>query len=587
MKKQYFILFLLLVMTLLSFSSVFADSGQFTVSNNIYFTGTSSDPGQLYLDAYGANSDVGIEICDVGQRFVGGFYALNENGAWDDVLVTYSTSSNALAFTDVDQGGNCYATAPGFVTVSPSQLTTPDPSVFKAALPGNLWIGHDVSANPGTVSNFIYSNGFARLLGDYSIARSFSQSTREVSIQTPQITFTTSSGSFSKSASDASYGISSDRKLVVGLCSDDYGSSCTDGVVMSSPVFPASFSTGLTPAQINDQNTYTRYVVANSIGKEMCIGANLQATISSVQPNPIYYSQDLVVNFSVRNPRNTPYEVYGGNVGVTTNFDVNISIYETAAPSNVVYSNSFQMSNDLAPDVAVPVSFIWPAYAHSGTYTVRVDVDVNNAISECNELDNYVTQNFQLLPITLPEIYIDGEENDTFPQANIPYDMTFHLKNSDNDILSNATIVLEEINGLNLALPTQIFNRSINGAGGVVPSGVITSTKANLITDYYGNVSFVFMPTHNHFYDPEFSYLDLKNHVGNYSLQFYGSQSNGEPFKFVNNNVLYSKYTLSVLNNSVLTTFPNKNLANENFVAQMLDFVHQTYVNFLNTIVLH
>ena len=157
------IVFLLLIVTL---PGVLALSGGFTTSTQMKYTGTSSDPGTFYQDAVGGsfgNADVGISLCDVGQRYVGGFYAINVNSIWYYSLITYSSSTNALAFTSNDAGGGCYEASPGFVTVSPSALTTPSPNVYRAALPGNLFIGYAGSANPGTVSDFTYSAGNAQL----------------------------------------------------------------------------------------------------------------------------------------------------------------------------------------------------------------------------------------------------------------------------------------------------------------------------------------------------------------------------------------------------------------------------------------
>ncbi len=576
----------LMIMVALLLPYVSADSGELTNDPTLYFTGTSSDPSTLYQDAIDGNSDVGIKICDVGQRYVGVFYAAAISGTWNYVLVSYSSSSNALAFTSTDEGSGCYSATAGFVTISPSKLTTPNPDVYKAALPGRLWIGYDASANPGTISNFIFGGASAQLLGDYTIQRSFTQSTGDITIQSPTISFTTSSGSFTKSGSDSNYGINDDRRLVLAVCSDSDGSSCSDGgVITSSGSFPVDYSTGLSSGSVNDQNIYTRYVVANGLGKNICIGANLQATVTSVSPNPVYYSQNLTIQYSITNPRDTPYETSGGNVEVTTDFDVKITIYNSSDATDVKYTTTIPITNSLSPDGSVSGSLIWPAYASSGTYTVKVEADINGDIVECSESDNYDTENFELKPITLPDIYIDNVETTSFAVPNVPYNLTFHFKNSDNTTLSNATVIIVERNGLSLTAPTQIYNHTIDGSNNTEKAGLITENRVTFTTDYYGNASFTFIPTYNNLYNPTYNYTDVEDYVGSYLLYLTGTQEDGESFKFIIDGLLSSSKNFTITNTTYSGNYSQKTVANENMVGQVLDFIYHTFSNFLDVVV--
>jgi hypothetical protein len=501
-------IFLLLAALPLPVSAV---SGRFTNDIDLYFTGTSSDPGTLYQDAIDGNQDVGIQLCDVGQRYVGAFYAIYVSGSWRYVLISYSSFNTALALTDIDVGGGCYSVTDGFLTVSPSELTTPSPNVKKAAFPGRLYIGYAASGNPGTVSSFVFGSTTATLLGDYSMSRSFDQATRQISVQTPTITFQTSSMSFSKSAADPSFGLTTDRMAVLGVCDDTDGLSCSDGNAYSSSAFPALFNSGLSSGDVNDQTTHTKYVVMNGIGKPLCIGANIKTTINSVQPNPIYYSQTLAINYTISNPRDVPYELYGGNVQVTTPFVINISIYNASNSNRVVYSTLVAVNSTISPDASIRTTLDWPAYAHSGQYTVRVNADSRNAIMECNEGDNIATQNFELKPITLPDIYIDGSLTNIFSYPNSPYNLSFYIKNSDNDTLSNANVTLVQVNGLMLAAPVQTYNRT-TGINQSSSDGLVTESTVKFKTDYYGWATFTYIPTYNRFYPsvqlyrpPEFS----------------------------------------------------------------------------------
>jgi hypothetical protein len=362
-----------------------------------------------------------------------------------------------------------------------------------------------------------------------------------------------------------------------------YGESCDDGDVFTSAAFPA-FDTGLTAGQVNDQYIWTKYVVINGLGKEICLGTNLQTSIDTITPNPVYYSQNLTLVISFSNPRDTPYEIEGGNVDVTTSFLINIRIYNSSDSSQVVYSSQYAISDNIGPDENINVTILWPAIAHSGTYTVRVDVDIDDDIRECDETDNYDTQNFELKPITIPVILIDGNETSVFPYPNVPYNLSFYLKNSDNNTLSNASVIITEKNGLNLMAPTQIYNKTVDASNNTERSGLVVESKVSFTTDYYGNASFTFIPTYNLLYGSEYSYLNLEDHIGNYSLYFEGTQEDNQSFVFIDGGNITYYYYFSIDNTSYVGPHGNKRLINEEMSGQILDFIYQTFTNFLETV---
>lgn len=159
-KGEFKILSLLafIVILFLQIHIALAQTATFTKqSSGLYFTGNSNDPSTLYQDGIDGNLDIGIKLCDVGQRYVGAFYALRVQGIWKYALVSYDpSSSSALAFTDLASSeSGCYETTPGYLTISPSQLTVTDPDVYMAAFPGRLWIGYSTTNNPGSVSDFV------------------------------------------------------------------------------------------------------------------------------------------------------------------------------------------------------------------------------------------------------------------------------------------------------------------------------------------------------------------------------------------------------------------------------------------------
>ncbi len=540
-------LFMVLITTLITqvvfaqTASVITGSGTET---NVYFTGDSTSPKTWYQDAMDGNPDLGLKICDVGQQYVGGAYAINVNGQWKSVLITYRSSSDALALADVDDGGGCYHTTPGYLTFSPSYLGTPNPDVYYAAFPGYVWITYASSANPGSLTNFIRTNQM--LLGSYDVTRSFSQSTGKVTVNEPTITFRSQAQQIQKPASDATFGITDQRRMVVGICEDQYGATCSDGDVISDPTtFPLYLDPGASP--IDDQHTYTRYVVINGIGGQMCIGANLRVTLDSVQPNPIYYSQILNITYTVENHRDTPYEIHGGNVDVTSGFDVEVKIYQQGNPSNMPFDQTYHFTS-LPVGSTITRTVTWNATAHSGTYVVEVTVDSSGNIAECNENDNTATQTFELKPIILPTFYINGNKTIVFPHPGVPYNVSIHLKNSDGDNVSNATVVLTERNGVAPFIPLQIWNATL--ASGQPEERVATKTivETKFKTDYLGNAELTIIPSGNPVYAPQYSYLDPESLIGNYSIVLTGNASNGEPFVFVRQGIVYHEYALTLEN---------------------------------------
>ncbi len=586
LKVNFLTLILILFFTLvLQTCVVFGESATITKqSGGLYFTGNSNDPSTLYQDGIDGNLDVGVRLCDAGgQRYVGAFYAVRVQGTWKYVLVSYNpASSSALSFTDVSSSEpDCYETTPGLLTISPSQLTVTDPDVYMAAFPARLWIGYSsTSENPGTVSNFVFGDNNAVFRGYYSVTRTFDQLTKKISIGVPTVTFQTTGGSFSKSLADATFGLNDKRKIAIGICNDENGFDCSDGEIFSAAAFP-DFDTGL--VSVDDQMTYTKYVVINGLGNPLCIGPNLRTSVQSVTPNPVYYSQTLNISFSISNPRDTPYEINGGNVDVTTNFIVNVKIYNKTNPSQVIYEKNIPISNTIIPDGSVTLNLEWPAYAKSGFYTVLVTVDSDDDIAECNEGDNSDSRDFELKPIVLPEIYIDGEQNDTFPYPNQPYKLDFHFKNSDDKILKNSTVLLFQVNGLSLCAPSQVFNLTIDDSNNTIRSGLTSTSIISFVTDYYGNSSFTFIPTYNKLYEPEYAYLNYSDAVGNYSLYFEGNTEEGEPFNFIIDGKLTNQYPLKIANVSG-NDLSDKDIYHKNLVSQSFNFVYHLFTNFLESV---
>jgi len=573
-------LIILIIALFLIMPSVLSATAEFTNQQELKFNRDASDgPGTLYQDAIGANVDVGIEVCDIVAPYVGAFYALHTSSGWESILVSYMDSNNALSATTQD--GSCYSTPPALTTVSPSELPTPDPDVYRAALPSNLWIGYSNVPNPGSTISFIYANESAKLGGSYDLTRRY-QSDGSVLVTPTSITFAKSSGTFSYSASESDFGISSTRPAVVGICNDTYGYVCDDGDTITSAA-PNSLDSKL---NVNSNDIiYDRHVVINGMSYPMCIGANLDPTINSETPNSIYYSQTLEINYTVENPRDTPTEERGGNVDVTSTFYVQTRIYNSTGQQ--VFIDTETITENIVPDGTTTTKTVsWPAYGHSGTYRIEVEAnpDLDPNMKECYESDNTAIASFELKPITLPDIYIDGVDTNNFTYPNIPYNLTFVLENSDGDVLSNASLIIKERNGLSLTAPTQRFNISKVG-GGTIKSGPVVDTYVNLISDASGRISLTFIPTYNSLYLSRYNYTDIESYIGNYSLEFTGTESNGQSFMFIlEGEDVVGDYPFNVNNLNYTGSYSGKDIPYEAITSQVMDFIYHTFTNFIDVV---
>lgn len=593
-KKSFFpvvtFIFLILISTpVLSVSARILDSSLTT--QNVYFTGDNYDHKTWYQDAIDGNPDLGLELCDVGQKYVGATYAINVGGTWKYSLITYRSSTKALAYTSLTSSAGCYYTVLGELTFSPSYLPsapTPSPSVYIAAFPGKVFVTYADSENPGTLTNFVLADG--RLLGDYTVSRSFDEGTKRITVETPTIQFQTISGYVTKSATDPDFGVNSERRMVVGVCGNVNGESCYSGVIVpTEATFPLSLDAG-TPT-VSDQVKYDRYVVINGLGKYICIGANLKPGIAATNPSGsppiIYYSQYLTVNYTISNPRDVPTEQKGGNVGVTTDFKIRIKIYRQDNASYVVFDQEYLVTNDIPPDGTVTGSFTWQANVKSGYYIFELTVDSGNNINECDETDNTVSFVFRVKPIIIPKIYINGELTNTFPKPGVPYNVTMIIKNSDNVTIGNATVELVEKNGIASFVPTQIFNVSVNSTD-KVKNGTFVETHAFFPTDYNGKVELTIIPSGNPLYAPEYSYLGVKDVIGNYSIYMKGVTFCGEEFVYIINGTLTREYPLYVQDYYRYSDFDSwpKNLPNlENYAKALMNTVYTIFARFWKVLV--
>ncbi|HIQ49777.1 MAG TPA: hypothetical protein EYH56_01135 [Nanoarchaeota archaeon] len=556
-------------------------NGSSTVSSLTYTPGTAPGEDAYYQDAMGENPDVGLMLCGVeSPYYVGVVYYMKNSSHSEWVLVSYEKDNTNLPLADESlnyNGKSCKRTDIGKFFISPSYYEDRTPRVYIAAFPARLYALYS-SSPTGDNPKFVYLN--AKFSGSYSCSLSYTYSSNTISINSLSISAT---GVGNIGLKDEYRGISEERPLLIGVCRDDSGLECEAGIsrLTSPPNFPISYSFDIPQAQVNDQHTYKRYGVVNGLKcGEICIGADLTISSLSVKKNPIYYSQTQEIYITIKN---------SGNVPVTTDFKVKIEIKNSTG--YVVYSKEINIEEEISENGNTKyLKVTWEAYARSGEYTVYVTVDSEKNITECNEGNNQKSKTFELKPITLPEIWINGKQTNTFPYPGVPYNFSLYLKNSDNETLRNARVKLVEVNGLSLFTPTQIWEKVYDEHGNKIKNATKVTTITEVYTDYYGWVNLTLIPTGNKLFAPEYNYTNASEILGNYSLYITGEyRKNGkwEAFKFVVNNELSDTYPLYIQNPYTYKAYEQESKFHnqESFVKVVMDWIYTIFANFWKAIV--
>lgn len=506
-----------------------------TEVQDLIYTWGSSDTTPYYQDAQ-SYADVGFMVCETdggapSDKYVGLQYLMNQNGETTrNQLISYGNQNLALADQSVTYNGmNCKRTSIGPSTVSPSVISG-TPTTKIAAFPADLYML--VSDNQdGSNPQFIQTS--SQLSGSYNGDVSYNYGTNEITLGmgAGSITVDSNIGTRSFAPSTTGRGVSTDRPMIVGVCSDRNGNTCETGTVkLQSNSFPRTFVFDVLKSNVNDQNTYTRYGVANGkLIDTVRIGADLRVSDVSVSKNPIYYSQQQEISFEITNR---------GNVPVTSTFNVEVTI---EGPEGTVKTQSFSVSGGLQENGgSVSESFTWDAYAKSGNYNVRVNVDTENDIVELNENPNSGITSFELKPITLPEIYVNGEKIEktetAFPSPGVPYNFSVKIKNSDNETLANSTVEVIETDGMTSFSPTQRLDNS------TVTESI---NKVRFDTNSQGKASITLIPSGNVLLSDKYSNLEIQDQI-DYSIRLTGNQADGTDFKFINDGQLQNYYPLNV-----------------------------------------
>ncbi|WP_414838022.1 CARDB domain-containing protein [Candidatus Nanosalina sp. VS9-1] len=501
------------------------ESGPGEVQNLIYTWG-SPDTTAYYQDAQ-AYPDVGLMLCDTSGSVPADYYVgLEYFMDGENQLVSYSSDQNlGLADTEVSFNGNtCKRTSIGGLTVSPSEISgTPETKI--AAFPAEASM---IVSESSDGSNPSFVDTGSSLSGSYSGNINYDYSSNSLNVDLDSITVNSDIGTRSFDPGASGRGISSSRPLIIGACSDSNGGSC-NGLVKkkTSNSFPETFSFDISASEVNDQNVYTRYALAN--GKsfdQVSIGADLDVTGLSASRDPVYYSQNQTVSFSVRNT---------GNVPVTTDFYVEAQIKSNG---EVFDTRVFTVTEDISPGNQEAFQYTWEASEESGSYSIEVEADTSNSVQEISE-NNVETRSFQLRPVTFPEIYVNGEKVDEkeveFPDPGVPYNLTVVMENSDNSTLENSQIAITENDGMSAFAPSQ-----------EISDGSFTDVEKTMRfqTDGNGTASLTMSPTGNILLSERYDNTAVQDSI-DYSINLRGS-SNGNDLTFIVDGSLTDTYPLEV-----------------------------------------
>jgi len=492
----------LLLFLVLAFGLAMSQSAFIVDNTNSVSDVYASAANKVYVDTFGINPDLGLRLCGAGQRYVAAVYSADLGGgtvvqipvSWN--LTTGST--NTLVYTAINAGGGCYYTPIDAYAFSQFRDFTRTPPVFVSAFPGRV---HAMYSNSVTGAGASYvgidtPNGWLR--GSYSTSRSFNQGTGLVTADVSSITFETELGNIARSPADAEWGLSptTGRSMLLALCSDDIGDTCSDAVIANTSAdLPVTLALG---SPTNDQVVYNRYVVVNGLGDAICIGADLSTSINA-NPSNIYYGATTNSTITLTN---------NGNVDITTDFVLALNI---TGPGGYTNNTQWLITENLVPGGSTTRSINWTASGLAGTYTFTARGDQDNDLVECSKTNNNASTNVNVATYYTLHVEIDGNETYNFPYWGRPYNVTMWITDTNNNTIANPRYIMTETNGLNPFVPTQVWD----DAGTDI--GLKNYNVGEMVGNGSGYVRLTMMPTCNKLYTT-YASENITPLVGDYSI---------------------------------------------------------------------
>lgn len=554
--------FVTFVLILLLVSPVFPNNAAIINSSGNVWNVTASYTQKVYVDALpdpSVNPDFAIKLCGLGQKYVATVFAMNSTGNAGYITVSKdltSGSNSTTVYTSVSLGGGCYMTPVDKYGFSQFKDFARAPIVYVSAFPGRPHVLYSDSADGSSPSFTLlnYSNGTLR--GSYTVSlpiSSYNYLTNNVSATISSITFQTDADPQTKSINDTNWGVSTatGRSLIVGLCSDDYGGTCSDyKEINSSAQLPVQLALH---ENANDTITYTRYFVVNGLGTPLCIGADLTPAVT-LTPSTVYSGNSSIVNLTITNT---------GNVPVTTDFKLTLN---QTGPGGFFNQTNWTITESLTPGQVAFRSFVFTNTSRSGTYTFTIETDSDNVVAECNE-NNVAARALTVNPVRRLYIFIDGNETNIFPHPGRPYNVTMYINDSNGNLLPSPTLVLTETNGLNPFTPTQIWNSS----GTLI--GVASNVRGTITGNAAGYVQLAVVPTCNQLYNDPVKGPLLSSTIGNYSMVI------TTPVEVLYNGSFTTSVPLLIADSTCADPgwLNNKEIINKEYVLPVYDWLYQVY----------
>ncbi len=541
----------ILLSIILSLSLTYAAITNASIVNvsNTAFINMSWDSSttKAYIDGAAGNPDVTIQVCgdllsDVQNKYAKFVYRTGNITGFQNIAKEPSTEYTQLSTC----AGTCcvgsanfnfnslWAVYPAYAYALVSSDTTFDETDTFVMIPLRSWLRGYYQTN--------------------DVEASYNQANGNITLQITGVKSWTGSA-YATNSEDYPY-------FQIGVCTPNNAKSyyweCTGGYSGASRGTSYSVHTGVVAPP--DTSIAYRYSVINGLGVRFCIGPDPSITSVSLNPSTQNAGGKVNVTVSIRND---------GNVDITQTFNVTVSVDGSDVQNLTV-------SGGLAAYTSTTRSFNLSTGAYSsGTHTVAARISPTT-IADCDASNNQSSATLTLNPSYLVRMFINGTENNTFPDAGRPYNISINVSDTDGNPGNGILVRIYEDNGINIFAPIQKISSSPNRGLKAVAYGEST-------TDSNGIVNFTIIPTGNKLYTSQYAYTQIDQYVGNYSLYIeVFNATTGEELQQTNGtalidqfDIVLSNYTARTPNADEMHTFYADN--HDDYVQLMSEFIYNMF----------
>ncbi len=547
MRIQNQLLFVALLMFSLSYAAI--TNASIVRADNQALSNMSWEPGTMkaYVDGAAGNPDITLMAC---------------GDAVDDVRNKYATfvyrTGNISGFTVVaKEPSNSYTQLSTCAGACCWGATNYNFNSLYAVYPAHVYAIISTDTVFDESDTLVYVGPSTHLRGYYTqsaLESSYNQATGNVTFNIGANDVQSWTGSaYATNSEDHPY-------FYIGVCDPTanlYYWGCQGGRAGVSRGTAYSVHTGVVSPP--DTAKYTKYWVVNGIGTAFCIGADPSVTAVSLNPSTQYSGGTVNVTVSIRND---------GNVDITQTFNVTVNVSGVGDVQNLTVSG-------LSAYTTTTQSFNLTLTNYpSGTRTVGARI-ATASIADCDSTNNYASATLTVEPAYNVHMYINGVENNTFPDAGRPYNISVKVNDTDGNT-PDVLVRVYEVNGINLFAPIQVLSTA--PARGLSPISYGQSITSG------GMTNFTIIPTGNKLYTPEYAYTNIGAYVGNYSLYIeVFNATTGEELQQTNGTALIDQFNITLLNMSVRTPESNEHpIAVDNqddYVQLMTEFMNDVFAN--------